>query len=149
MNYQVEFVTARPTVLAAVRRETPRAALGATIIAGLNTVYAFLKTAPVRSRGINVVIYLDGQMTIEVGVQVAEAFADAPPVRCITTPAGPAAHTTHWGDYAKLGDANAAIHAWVAAHGRRLAGPSWEVYGHHADEPAQRRTDVYYLLADV
>ena len=41
----------------------------------------------------------------------------------------------------------AAMQDWLAAHGRRGAGPSWEVYGDPADDPAQTRTDVYVLLA--
>ena len=57
-----------------------------------------------------------------------------------------AAMTTHHGDYRGLGDANAAILAWCRAQGRVRAGPSWEVYGHWQVDPAQLRTDVYYLL---
>ena len=31
----------------------------------------------------------------------------------------------------------------------RLAGVSWEVYGDWADDPGQRRTDIYFLLEHV
>jgi len=27
-----------------------------------------------------------------------------------------------------------------------FAGPNWEIYGHWTDDPAQLRTDVFYLL---
>ena len=64
----------------------------------------------------------------------------------LETPDGVAAMTTHYGDYGRLGEANAAILAWCRANGRMRAGPSWEVYGHWHAEPAQLRTDVYYLL---
>jgi hypothetical protein len=50
------------------------------------------------------------------------------------------------GDYARIGEANAAIIAWCRANDRLRAGPSWEVYGHWTDDPAQLRTDIYYLL---
>jgi hypothetical protein len=53
---------------------------------------------------------------------------------------------THLGDYGRLGDANAAIQAWCRANNRVRAGASWEVYGHWHADPAQLRTDVYYLL---
>ena len=61
-------------------------------------------------------------------------------------PGGTAAMTSHHGAYSGLGDANAAILAWCRAQGRVRAGPSWEVYGHWHADPAQLRTDVYYLL---
>jgi Metal binding domain of Ada len=35
--------------------------------------------------------------------------------------------------------------AWKAA-GRQRAGTSWEVYGDWEEDPAKRRTDVYFLL---
>ena len=54
--------------------------------------------------------------------------------------------TTHQGEYGGLYAANAAVSAWCRAHDRPLAGPSWEVYGHWHEDPAQLRTDVYYLL---
>jgi hypothetical protein len=38
--------------------------------------------------------------------------------------------------------------SWCRSHGRPLAGPRWEVYGHWSDNPATRRTDIFYLLND-
>ena len=50
----------------------------------------------------------------------------------------------NFGDYA-LGAAHEAVVAWCRSHDLRLAGPSWEVYGHmSADAPP--RTDIFYLL---
>ena len=67
-----------------------------------------------------------------------------------TTPAGEVATVTHFGPYAHLGDAHAAIRKWCAANQRTAAGPNWEVYGHWLpewNEDASRiRTDVFYLL---
>jgi len=57
-----------------------------------------------------------------------------------------AAMVTHHGDYGRLGEANAAILAWCDANNRKRAGPSWEVYGHWHADPAELRTEVYYLL---
>jgi len=54
--------------------------------------------------------------------------------------------TTHCGDYGRLDEANAAILAWCRENDRQLAGPSWEVYGHWHEDPAQLRTEIYYLL---
>jgi effector-binding domain-containing protein len=56
------------------------------------------------------------------------------------------ATTFHIGDYGGLGAAHEAVRDWCARTGRELAGPSWEVYGHWSDDPAKRRTDVFWLL---
>ena len=52
---------------------------------------------------------------------------------------------------ASAGEAHAAsrvrrIAAWCRANDRLRAGPSWEVYGHWNADPAQLRTEIYYLL---
>jgi effector-binding domain-containing protein len=61
------------------------------------------------------------------------------------------ATTTHFGPYGGLHAAHEAICRWCADQGHKLAGPSWEVYGHWTDEcnrdPSKIRTDIYYLLA--
>ena len=66
-------------------------------------------------------------------------------------PAGTAAWATHFGPYRGLGSFHAAIRHWCKANNHKLAGPSWEVYGHWRSEwntdPSQIRTDVYYQLA--
>lgn len=61
-------------------------------------------------------------------------------------PAGQVAMTIHRGPYQGLGGAHRAVLDWSAAHGRQLAGPRWEVYGPHSDDPAQVWTEIYYLL---
>jgi hypothetical protein len=38
------------------------------------------------------------------------------------------------------------VSRWCAAEGRGLAGPRWEIYGDWHDDPAELRTEVYYLL---
>ena len=46
--------------------------------------------------------------------------------------------------YTRLGEA--AIREWCRAHDRAPAGPSWEVYGHWQADPAELRTEIFYLL---
>ena len=52
----------------------------------------------------------------------------------------------------RLGAAHDGVRQWCRASNYRLAGPSWEIYGHWQrewnDDPSQIRTDVYYLLSD-
>jgi len=57
--------------------------------------------------------------------------------------------TPHWGAYSEMAPAYAALEQWCRAHGRRQAGLSWEVYGDWSDDPAQLRTDSYFLLEPV
>jgi len=62
-------------------------------------------------------------------------------------PAGQVAVTVHRGPYAELGSAHRAVLDWCAAQGRRPAGPRWEVYGPHRDDPVEVWTAVSYLLS--
>ena len=94
MPYQVDVVEATPTLLAAVRKQTT--------FESLDVVYTFLKTAPVRQRGQNVIVYLDDLPTVEVGVQVSSEFRPTDSVVCSSTPGGLSARTVHIGPYATL-----------------------------------------------
>ncbi len=66
----------------------------------------------------------------------------------MTLPSGLVATTTHRGAYSQLGLAHSAVVDWCRAHGRRLTGTRWEVYGHWTPEEAQQHTDVFYLLSE-
>jgi effector-binding domain-containing protein len=54
--------------------------------------------------------------------------------------------TIHRGAYAGLVAAHRAVLDWCAAQGCPPAGPRWEVYGPHRDDPAEVWTEVYHLL---
>ena len=148
MTYQVQIVNARPTLLAAVRSRTTQQALGTLIPQALAAVYVFLKTAPVRQQGHNVVVYLDAVMNVEIGIQVSAEFDHTATILCSATPGGTAAKTLHLGPYSALPQAHAAVRRWGTENSRELAGPNWEVYGDWHDDPQKLRTDVYYLLKD-
>jgi effector-binding domain-containing protein len=85
-----------------------------------------------------------------VGVELSAPFVEQDDVVRSATPAGAVASTTHLGPYGGLGAAHDAVQRWCNANHRRLAGPSWEIYGHWQDawnaDPSRIRTDVYYLL---
>jgi effector-binding domain-containing protein len=141
---QVEEVT--PRRLAAARGVTSRADLGPTILRLLDRVWPLVREQGVQT-GHNVVVYLDGAMTIEAGVEIFSAFAPTSEVHAFETPSGTAVTTSHFGEYAEVSGAYAALEQWFATNARRRAGPSWEVYGDWSDDPQQRRMDVYFLLA--
>jgi effector-binding domain-containing protein len=140
-------VAARP--VAGVRAQVPRGRVAQEFGRYLDQVYAAARTGAVSLDGQNIFIYRDAtdkQLTVDFCVGVKAPFAPIGAVVPLETPSGVAAMTTHHGDYGGLGRANDAIHAWCRTNNRRLAGPSWEVYGHWHDDPAQLQTDVYYLL---
>ena len=128
-----------------MRGTASRADLSRTIVKLLDMVWPVLRSQRVRT-GHNVVLYYGGLAHIEAGVEVFSDFVDAGEVRHSQTPAGPAVTTAHWGEYSEMAGAYAALGQWCAANGRQQTGTSWEVYGDWADDPRQRRTDIYLLL---
>jgi len=148
--HPVRVETAEPRAIAAVRARLPIADVPRRFGEYLDQVYAASRGGAVRLDGQNIFVYhgaaADGATEVEFAVGATAPFAPVGPVRYSALPTGEVAATTHWGDYVGLGAAHGAVVAWCRAHGRELAGPRWEVYGHWSDDPAQRRTDVYYLL---
>jgi effector-binding domain-containing protein len=148
VHYEVHNGRADPRPLAAVSAVTTRARLGADIVRLLDLVWPVLRGQGVRT-GHNVVVYRGaggGMMTIDAGVEVFTDFGDTGDVRRIFTPSGDMATTAHYGEYADMAAAYQAIEQWCTDNGRRPAGVSWEVYGDWDDDPANRRTDIFFLL---
>ena len=125
--------------IAIVRGRANSANLPAKIRESFDQFYASFKG----KGGLNIVYYpgtgAAGEFDIACGVQL-EQDGNA------STPAGDVATTIYMGPYNQMKPAHQAIHQWVRENGRQLAGPSWEVYGHWNDDPAQLRTDIFYLL---
>ena len=149
MRYDVVevMVVARP--VAGVRAQVTRGHVAQEFRRYLDQVYAAARAGAVALDGQNIFIYrcaTADQLTVDFCVGVTAPFVGMGAVVPLETPSGVAAMTTHHGDYSALGDANAAILAWCRTQSRMRAGPSWEVYGHWKADPAQLRTDVYYLL---
>jgi effector-binding domain-containing protein len=146
MVYQVQVLRVEPQTTAVVRCRAKVSELASVIPQACGEVWAFIRSANLPHPGRNLALYLDGEMNLEVGVEVAQPFTGNDRVVCSSTPAGMVATAMHWGPYNRLGEAHKAVHEWCAKHGHKLAGPSWEAYGHWYDEPGQPRTDVFYLL---
>jgi effector-binding domain-containing protein len=148
-QYEVREVIATPRAVAGVRARVALGRVPQEFGRYLDQVYAAAKSGAVALDGQNIFIYrhmTGGQLTVDFCVGVTAPFEAAGAVMPLETPSGPAAMTTHVGAYGGLPDANAALREWCRAHGRAIAGPSWEVYGHWDADPAKLRTDVYYLL---
>jgi effector-binding domain-containing protein len=145
MDPSVRLEHAESRELAVVRRASSRQGLPRDIIAGFDVVWPVLRSQGVAT-GRNVVIYHGGLADLEIGVEVTGRLEETPEVRRSATPTGPVASATHWGDYSAMKPAYDALERWCTEHGRRKTGVSWEVYGHWADDPAERRTDIYFQL---
>jgi effector-binding domain-containing protein len=118
----------------------------------LGQVYEFVRPRPELATGDgdelwqNVMLYKDQRPDVEVGVLVSAPFKSHAPVVSSALPPGDVATATHRGDYAKLGITHDAVRDYAAAHGRKLAGPCWEIYGHAAPDPSEAETEVFWLL---
>jgi effector-binding domain-containing protein len=137
--------------IAAVRARLPIRRVPAVFAEYLNQVYAAARDRAIHLDGQNIFVYRDvmgakDEADIEFGVGVNAPFSATGAVCYSELPVGEVATATHWGDYAGLGEAHHAVLAWCRAHDRKVVGTRWEVYGHWTDDPAQLRTDVYYLL---
>ena len=118
----------------------------------LDQVYRFVRTRTDLATGDgaeqwqNVMLYKDDRPDVEVGVLVRGSLQAEGPVIASELPAGEVATATHRGDYARLGVTHDAVRDQVAARGRELAGPRWEIYGHWRPDPSEVETEVFWLL---
>jgi len=150
-EYIVSRRIAAPRTIAAVHARVAAGSVPEVFRRYLDQVYAAAAAGAVQLDGENVFVYepaVDhpGEIDAAFGSGVTAPFAASGGVVPTPLPVGPVATTTHWGDYAGLGGAHAAIADWCRAHGQTPAGASWEVYGHWTDDQARLRTDVFYLL---
>ena len=147
---RVEQLSSRP--LAVVRRRAAPHELSKVVPDACGIVWNVMRSQQISGAGRHVAVYLDGQINLEVGVELDGPFTRHGEVVVSATPAGLVATTTHFGPYHLLHKAYEAIRKWCVANGHVLAGPGWEVYGHWKDEwnsdPSKICTDVFYLLVE-
>ena len=151
MSEAIDIVDVQAQPMASIAARLSPSDIPEKTMALTDKVWAFLRAESIGDHGHNVWLYRpagDGQMDVEVGVQVASPFPTQGEVVCSYTPRGRAVHAVHYGDYNALPGVYQAVMDWCAKHGHETAGVGWEVYGDWHDDPAQRRTDVYYLLRD-
>jgi effector-binding domain-containing protein len=146
MDYQVVEKHVAAVPLAVVRRKARLSELSKVVPACCGEVWNFVRAHQIPQPGRHVAVYLDGEINLEVGVEVPGPFVGDGNVVPSSTPAGLVAWVVHMGPYSRLGDAYDAIKSWCASRGQKTAGPSWEVYGHGTDDPAKTRTDIYCML---
>lgn len=139
-----------PVTLAVVRRQARPADLATVVPAGCGLVWDLLRQQGARG-GRHVALYRDDAIHLEVGVEMTMPFVEAGELVRSATPGGLVATATHRGPYRDLARTHRAIHEWCRDEGCRLAGASWEVYGHWQaawnDDPSLIETDVFYAVA--
>jgi effector-binding domain-containing protein len=146
VGYEVTRVdaVARPTAVVAATTTWPEfPALWSTL---LDEVWACLRAGGIERGCRNVMLYLDDVPHVEVGVELLQPCPLTGRVVASNLPAGPVAMTVHRGPYGGLASAHQAVSDWCAANGQRPAGPRWEVYGPHHDDPAEVWTELHWLL---
>jgi len=114
----------------------------------LDEVWACLHAGGIVRGCPNVMLYLDDVPHVEVGVLRTQDCPLTGRVVASSLPAGRVAMTVHRGPYAGLGAAHQAVADHCAANGIELAGPRWEIYGPHRDDPAELTTEVHYLVVE-
>src|SRR5436189_6067036 len=130
MRYQIELTVSKPIPTAVVRSRVPAKDLGQFVPGACGEVWSFIRSASLARPGRHLALYLDAQGSVEVGAEVSEPFAGNDRIHCSHLPAGRVVTTTHFGPYARLSEAHAAIRAWCAERGHRCSVISWEIYGH-------------------
>src|SRR5262245_18810059 len=114
--------------LAVVHRRASSQELARVVPEACGTVWGVVRAQQIPGAGRHVAVYLDGQINLEVGVELAAPFTGHGEVVGSATPAGPIATTTHHGPYGQLHEAHEAIRLWCQNNDHALAGPNWEIY---------------------
>jgi DNA gyrase inhibitor GyrI len=150
MNYnvQIQQLPGRPSAI--VRRRATLQQLSQVVPEACGEVWNVIRAQRVQGACRNVVVYLDNEMNLEIGVELDAPLAVICDLIPSKLPAGTVVTTTHLGPYNRLGEAHQAVMRWCNLHGHELSPTSWETYGHWMNEwnqdPSKIRTDVFYLL---
>jgi effector-binding domain-containing protein len=130
MTYQIGTKTLTQQLTAVVRAETSRGELPAWMAGTVAAVREYLsrvggaRTGPPFAR----YAFLGDTVAVEAGFPVDAEIAGDGLVEPSMLPDGPVVTVTHVGDYANLGRAYLAAHAWIRDHGAIPASPHWEIY---------------------
>lgn len=159
MAYDISLKELAPQPVLVARRRVSQPEIGATIGEVVPLLFQFAKNEGVVLTGKPLTRYIDvgpDLMTIEPGMRIVlpeGEFAgeatndDSGSVRQDTLPGGLVASTIHAGSYDTLGDAYAALEAWIESEGLAPAGAPWESYvtdpTEHPD-PKDWKTEIFW-----
>ncbi|HEX3715703.1 MAG TPA: GyrI-like domain-containing protein [Trebonia sp.] len=146
MDYQVRVVETGPRPTAVVPAVTTWQEFPALWGQLLGEVWDCLRAGGIDRGCRNIMLYLDGAPTVEVGVLLDRPCPLTGRVVASALPAGTAATTVHRGPFGQVEAAHQAVLGWCAERGYRLSGIRWEIYGPNNPDPAEQWTEVYWLL---
>jgi effector-binding domain-containing protein len=147
--------TVAPMAIAAVRRQVTAASLWPEAMKA--PIWTLTQQRGITTSGHMVFVYHDhpeamlvnrpAGVPVDIGVKIDEPFDGDATLQCVLTPAGRVAWARHQGHYEMLPVIHTDIRAWCLDEGHRITGTSWDHYWYWHEEPQQRVTDVFYLLA--
>ena len=150
MKYDIRLEQVSSSPLAVIRRRARPQELSRVVPEACGKVWSVVRAQQIPGAGRHVAVYMDGQINLEVGVELETPFGGYGEVVGSAIPAGIVATTTHFGPYGLLHEAHDAIRQWCRTNGYAPTGINWEIYGHWKDEwnsdPTKITTDVFYLL---
>ena len=114
---RVERQAGRP--LAVVRLRAKSHELAKVVPDACGTVWSVVRGQQMPGAGRHVAVYLDGQINLEVGVELDGPFGGHGEVVDSATPAGLVASTRHYGPYSHLHDAHNRFRSGVETTGTR------------------------------
>jgi effector-binding domain-containing protein len=132
MTYDVEVIEVAQLETAVVREHVSHDGIGEFLGRAFGEVLEAVGQGGVAGPPFARYVMTDEGWEIEGGFPVHARFAGAGRVEGSTLPGGMVARTVHSGSYLELGQAYAALEAWLASHGYVATGAPWEVY---VDEP--------------
>lgn len=151
----VLIATAKPRLLASVRRQAHPGTIGSLI--RTSGVWELMKARNIKSTGHNVVVYWDEPgahlmaspqgIPVDIGAEVIEPFEGDAELACTSTPSGRFISALHVGPYSQLGEAYDTLIDFARSEGLQLSGPYWEFYGHWTDDESKLETTVSYAVA--
>lgn len=150
MTNPIELIDFEAQTIAAVKARITMADIPEKIMPLMDKVWAFIRDDGIEGHGHNVWLYRDagdGELDVEIGVQVPSPFTTSDDVVAVRLPVGKVAHTFHYGEYDAMPRIHNSLVTWCQAHDHPIADVCWEIYGDWHDDPARRRTDVYRLIA--
>ena len=82
---------------------------------------------------------------VEIAVPISEKVADSGEIKCYELPGGKMAKITHNGPYEQCGPTYEKLYAWLGENGKKIVGPTREVYMNDPREvaPEEIITDIY------
>jgi effector-binding domain-containing protein len=148
-----EIVSAKPLVIAAVRRRATASTIGRLIQA--SGVWDQMKARGLRSGGHNVVVYWSTRterlnspngIDVDIGADVDAPFANNDGLYCVETPAGRVLRMVHVGPISRMSETYDSLADYARSNDLDISGAFWEVYGHWTDGESKYEVEINHLI---